>query len=88
MSTPPAGDVTQLLRRLEQGDGDAGEELYPLVYEQLRAAARRALAGERSGHTLQATELVHEAYFKLLGAERLEWHGREHFVAVAARAMP
>jgi len=81
------GDVTQLLKRMENGDSDAAEQLFPLVYDQLRGTARRALAGERPGHTLQATELVHEAYFKLLGSAQVEWQGRAHFVAIAARAM-
>ena len=81
------GEVTRLLKRLKEGDRDAGEQLIPLVYDQLRGAARRALAGERPGHTLQATELVHEAYFKLLGSAQVDWQGRAHFVAIAARAM-
>ena len=86
-SSQPAGEVTQLLKLLEDGDGGAVDRLYPLVYEELRQAARRALAGERAGHTLQATELVHEAYFKLLGSDHIDWQGRGHFVAIAARAM-
>ena len=87
MDQAAPGDVTQLLKRMESGDRDAVEQLFPLVYDQLRGAARRALAGERPGHTLQATELVHEAYFKLLGSAQVEWQGRAHFVAIAARAM-
>jgi RNA polymerase sigma factor (TIGR02999 family) len=87
MDQAPSGEVTQLLKLLEEGDPDAVERLFPLVYEELRRAARRALAGERAGHTLQATELVHEAYFKLLGAANVDWQGKAHFVAIAARAM-
>ena len=87
MDQAAPGDVTQLLKRLENGDRDAVEQLFPLVYDQLRGTARRALAGERPGHTLQATELVHEAYFKLLGSAQVDWQGRAHFVAIAARAM-
>jgi len=87
MDAAPQGEVTRLLKRLKEGDSDAGEQLIPLVYDQLRGAARRALAGERPGHTLQATELVHEAYFKLLGSAQVDWQGRAHFVAIAARAM-
>jgi len=87
MEQATPGDVTQLLKRLENGDRDAVEQLFPMVYDQLRGAARRALAGERPGHTLQATELVHEAYFKLLGSAQVDWQGRAHFVAIAARAM-
>ncbi len=86
-SSQPGGEVTQLLKRLEEGDREAVDQLYPLVYGELRGAARRAMAGERAGHSLQATELVHEAYFKLLGAHDIDWRGRGHFVAIAARAM-
>ena len=86
-STQPGGEVTQLRKRLEEGDREAVDRLYPLVYGELRGAARRAMAGERAGHSLQATELVHEAYFKLLGAHDIDWQGRGHFVAIAARAM-
>ncbi|MEE8062629.1 MAG: sigma-70 family RNA polymerase sigma factor, partial [Gemmatimonadales bacterium] len=86
-SSQPGGEVTQLLKRLEEGDREAVDRLYPLVYGELRGAARRAMAGERAGHSLQATELVHEAYFKLLGAHDIDWQGRGHFVAIAARAM-
>jgi RNA polymerase sigma factor (TIGR02999 family) len=86
-SSLPGGEVTQLLKRLEDGDDRAVDRLYPLVYEELRGAARRALAGERAGHSLQATELVNEAYFKLLGADGVDWQGRSHFIAIAARAM-
>ncbi len=86
-SSQPGGEVTQLLKRLEEGDREAVDQLYPLVYGELRGAARRAMAGERAGHSLQATELVHEAYFKLLGAHDIDWQGRGHFVAIAARAM-
>ena len=87
MDAAPPGEVTRLLKRLKEGDRDAGEQLIPLVYDQLRGAARRALARERPGHTLQATELVHQAYFKLLGSAQVDWQGRAHFVAIAARAM-
>jgi RNA polymerase sigma-70 factor, ECF subfamily len=85
MSQP--GQVTQLLRRFQQGDRRALEEVYPLVYDELRVAARRALARERKGLTLQATELVHEAFFKLVGADGVAWQGRAHFIAIASRAI-
>ena len=83
------GDVTVLLRRLRGGDDAALDRLLPLVYDELRAAARRALAREQVGHTLHATELVHEAYFKLAGGAgaAVGWQDRAHFFAVAARAM-
>jgi RNA polymerase sigma-70 factor, ECF subfamily len=69
------------------GDRTAAEQLLPLVYEQLRKAAQVRLAGERAGHTLQATALVHEAYLKLVGLRDVPWHGRAHFYAAAAEAM-
>lgn len=69
------------------GDGDAIRRLLPLVYEQLRKAAQRQLSGERSGHTLSATALVHEAYLKLAGPRDIAWAGRGHFYAAAAQAM-
>ncbi len=63
------------------------EELLPLVYDELRCAARGYLRRERPGHTLQATALVHEAYLKLVDQRRVSWQGRTHFFAVGARAM-
>jgi RNA polymerase sigma factor (TIGR02999 family) len=85
MSKP--GHVTELLRRFQEGDRQALDQIYPLVYDELRVAARRALAREREGLTLQATELVHEAFFKLVGAEGVAWQGRAHFIAIASRAI-
>lgn len=69
------------------GDGDAIRRLLPLVYEQLRKAAQQQISGERSGHTLSATALVHEAYLKLAGPRNIPWAGRAHFYAAAAQAM-
>jgi RNA polymerase sigma factor (TIGR02999 family) len=82
-----AGEVTRLLHRLGSGDERAASELYPLVYEALRGVAGRALARERAGHSMQRTELVHEAYLRLLGSASVSWQDRAHFLAVAARAM-
>jgi RNA polymerase sigma factor (TIGR02999 family) len=82
-----AGDVTRLLDEFHSGDRGALDRLFPLVYDELRGAARRALARERAGHALQATELVHEAFFKLAGSANTQWQGRVHFFAVASRAM-
>lgn len=65
----------------------SAEELLPLVYSQLRAAAQAHLASERAGHTLQATALVHEAYLKLVGPREVPWRNRAHFYAAAAEAM-
>jgi RNA polymerase sigma factor (TIGR02999 family) len=82
------GEITVLLERMHAGDGAALERLLPLVYDELRATARRALRREQTGHTLHATELVHEAFFKLVGsADGVRWQGRAHFLAVASRAM-
>lgn len=70
-----------------RGDGAAAERLLPLVYEQLRAAARKHLSCEAKGHTLSATALVHEAYMKLAGPREVPWAGRGHFYAAAAQSM-
>ncbi|MEM9065389.1 MAG: sigma-70 family RNA polymerase sigma factor [Planctomycetota bacterium] len=80
-------EVTQLLQLVQQGDDGASAELLPIVYEQLRLVAGRLFQAERADHTLQPTALVHEAYVKLVGGVTDEWRGREHFCAVAARAM-
>lgn len=79
-------DVTQLLKRIDSGDKKAGEELLPLVYEELRRLAQHKLGNELPGQTLQATALVHEAYLRLGGMED-KWDGRGHFFAAAAEAM-
>ena len=77
-------DITTLLEWSE-GNQDALCELTPLVYDQLRLLAARALRHERPGHTLQSTALVHEAYLKLIDQRRVRWQDREHFFAVAAQ---
>ncbi len=79
-------DVTELLARLEAGDEAADAQLFQVAYDELRAAARRAMQGERAGHTLQTTALVHEAWMRLGGAARTSG-SRAHFLALAARAM-
>ncbi len=81
-----AGSVTEILTRAGRGDENAVAQLLPLVYEELRRLARSYLGSERSGHTLQATALVHEAYVRLIGSDQV-WTGRAHFMAVAAVAM-
>jgi RNA polymerase sigma factor (TIGR02999 family) len=75
------------LDRARAGEADALERLFPLVYDELRRTASRLLRGERPGHTLQPTALVHEAYLKLVGAPAPDWQNRAHFMGVAARAM-
>jgi RNA polymerase sigma-70 factor (ECF subfamily) len=84
---PPPEELTLLLRRWQQGDERASEELLPLVYGELRRIARRHLRGEREGHTLEATALVHEVYLRLVGGSDLHWNDRVHFYAVAAQMM-
>ncbi len=81
-------DVTRILSAIEQGDPNAAEQLLPLVYEELRRLAAQRLANEKPGQTLQATALVHEAYLRLVGADRGQrWDNRGHFFAAAAEAM-
>jgi RNA polymerase sigma factor (TIGR02999 family) len=87
---PPAPirqDVTQLLVECREGNRDALDKLMPVVYSELQALARRYLARERPGHTLQATALVHEAYLKLVDQRRVQWQNRAHFFGVAAQMM-
>jgi len=79
-------DVTELLGRWKSGDQEALESLIPLVYDELRAVARRRLKAERFGHTLSPTDLVHEAYGRLVDSG-VPWQDRVHFFAVAAGTM-
>src|SRR5450631_3257997 len=81
-------DVTRILSAIEQGDLQAAEHLLPLIYEELRKLASAKLAQEKSGQTLQATALVHEAYLRLVDTEAAApWKGRGHFFGAAAEAM-
>jgi RNA polymerase sigma factor (TIGR02999 family) len=79
--------VTELLIELRRGQPDAMDRLFPLVYEELRRVAHRAVRGERTGHTLGTTGLVHEAYLRLVDQTRIEYRDRGHFFGIAARAM-
>jgi len=80
--------ITELLSRARRGEPAAGRELILAVYGELRALARRQLARERGGHTLQPTALVHEAWLRLgLSGDRADWQGRAHFFGAAAEAM-
>src|SRR5262249_23615521 len=82
------GDATRILSAIEQGDPTAAEQLLPLVYDELRQLATERLAREKSGQTLQATALVHEAYLRLVDTEKAQhWNSRGHFFAAAAEAM-
>src|ERR1700738_1514254 len=86
-------EVTQILQAIVQGDLQAADQLLPHVYDELRRLAVQKLAGERPGHTRQATALVHEAYLRLVANgesephDRKHWAGRAHFFAAAAEAM-
>src|SRR5262245_38641118 len=79
--------VTSLLLRWQRGDEKALEQLVPLVHQELHRIARRCMAGERAGHSLQATALVNEAYLRLIDAKGVAWQDRAHFLSVAARVM-
>ena len=81
-------DVTRILSAIEQGDPLASEQLLPLVYEELRKLAAQRLAHEEPGQTLQPTDLVHEAYLRLVDGEQARrWNSRGHFFGAAAEAM-
>jgi len=80
-------NVTELLREWGQGDEAALARVIPLVYQELHQIARRYMAGEAVAHSLQASALVNEAYLRLAHAQVVPWRDRNHFMAVAARAM-
>lgn len=88
-SNPAAdkGPITLLLIATREGDKNAVNELFPLVYDEMRKIARKKLRFERSGHTFDTTALVHEAYFRLIDQNEVEWQSRAHFLAIAAQAM-
>lgn len=89
--TRPPGDdrdaISDLLVRAREGQPDVMEQLFPLVYRELRQMAHRWMQGERTGHTLGTTGLVHETYLKLVDQTRVDWRDRGHFYAAAAGAM-
>lgn len=87
MKNPSPPELTRLLKAWSEGDPAAGEELLPLVYDELRRQAARHLRRERSDHTLRPTALVHEAYLRLAGQKRAQWESRGQFFAVAAQVM-
>jgi RNA polymerase sigma-70 factor, ECF subfamily len=84
---PSTSHTTQLLRAWAGGDAQALEELTPRVYRELRRMAAQFLRNERSGHTLQTTDLVHEAYLRLVNVQEVDWQHRAHFFAVSASLM-
>ena len=81
------GEITVLLRRVSAGDASAEAELMERVYAELKRLAARFLRGEREGHTLQPTALVHEAFMRLAAADKINFADRNHFFAVAAQVM-
>lgn len=84
---PGGSEVTRLLASSAEGDQEAFDRLFPIVYDELRQVAHRRLRRERRGHTLNTTALVHEAYLKLVDLDSIQYKGRAHFFAVAAQAM-
>lgn len=84
---PSSGEVTRLLADLRDGDEDALERLFPLVYRELRSIARGRMRAERSQHTLAPTALVHEAYLRLVGDQAIRAEDRSQFLAVASETM-
>jgi RNA polymerase sigma factor (TIGR02999 family) len=81
------GDITELLGRWRDGSREDENELFSLVMPNLRRLAHYLMKGERRDHTLQATELVDEIYFRLVSAKDRDWRNRAHFFAIAGRAM-
>ena len=84
---PNSGKFTKLLLAVQSGDHTAQDELTEALYSELRKLANSYLQQERANHTLQPTALVHEAYLRLVGQERVTWQNRDHFIGVAARIM-
>ena len=78
---------TELLQAHARGDETALDRLFPKVYDELRQMARGRMRHERADHTLSATELVHEAFFRLVRLDRVDWKSRAHFLAIASQAM-
>jgi RNA polymerase sigma-70 factor, ECF subfamily len=87
MTAPAPKEVTQLLLAWSDGDQTALEKLAPLVYGELHRLAKRYMGRERSGHTLQTTALVNEAYLQLINVKEVRWQNRAHFFAVSAQMM-
>jgi RNA polymerase sigma-70 factor, ECF subfamily len=81
------GNVTQLLAEYSSGNKSVLDDLFPLVYDELRRVAANRLVGENSNHTLQPTALVHEAYMRLINQHSVDWRNRAHFFSIAAEMM-
>ena len=80
-------EVTALLRQWKDGDAEALDKLAPLVYDELHRVAHRYISRERAGHTLQTTDLVNEAYLRLVDQAGVDWQDRAHFFAVSSQVM-
>jgi RNA polymerase sigma factor (TIGR02999 family) len=87
MTAAPPPQITELLRAWSAGDRSAVEQIVELTYPELRRIARRHLSRERTGHSLQASALVNEAYLRLVNARQVQWKDRAHFLAIGARIM-
>jgi RNA polymerase sigma factor (TIGR02999 family) len=87
MPEPSSHQITQLLQAWSSGDTGALDRLMPLVYAELHSTARRYMAQERPGHTIQSTALIHEVYVRLIDSGAANWHDRAHFFAVCSRIM-
>ena len=87
MAQPSTHEVTQLLIDWRNGDRAALDKLMPLIHEELRRLAHHYMSRERSGHTLQTTALVNEAYLRLVNRKDVHWQNRAHFFAIAAQSM-
>ncbi len=87
MNPAPSSEITELLHAWSAGDQNAYSRIIETVYPELRKIAQRCLGGERPGHTIQATALVHEAYIRLIDIQQIQWQDRAHFFAVSARFM-
>jgi RNA polymerase sigma factor (TIGR02999 family) len=83
----PSSEITQQLQAWSRGDSRALDRVVELAYPELRNIAQRCMSGERPGHTITATELVHEAYLRLVDVREMQWKDRAHFFAVGARIM-
>ena len=81
------GEITRLLRKWREGNREAENELFARVYPNLRRLAHYMMKGERKGHSLQATDVVDQIYFRLVAAKDRDWQDRRHFYAIAGRAM-
>jgi RNA polymerase sigma factor (TIGR02999 family) len=82
-----ATEVTQMLVKVTEGNKEVVNSLFPIVYKELRQMAQNQLRHERKGHTINATSLVHEAYFKLVDQRNVAWQNKAHFFGIAAQAM-